>query len=134
MPRERESLVGCPRIGGIRLKVGAAERTQPARSSRLLRRTLPVAVVGSASRNSTSLGTMKFSRRVRQAAMISYSVRVAPSSRTTKALIASPRISSGMPATAASFTPSMSKMAFSTSIGLTFSPRVLMMSSLRPTK
>ena len=66
--------------------------------------------------------------------MISCSVSSAPSSSTTKARIASPSTSSGTPITAASWTPSMAKSAFSTSIGLTFSPRVLMMSSLRPTK
>ena len=47
--------------------------------------------------NTTSPGTMKFSRRVRQAAMISCSVSAAPSSRTTNALIASPSTSSGTP-------------------------------------
>ncbi len=66
--------------------------------------------------------------------MMSRSESSTPSPSTTYAWIASPSSSSGAPRTAASSMPGTAKSAFSTSIGLTFSPRDLMMSSLRPTK
>src|SRR5204862_5846619 len=129
------------RTGGVELQslmgeLGRAhEGTSPAawrRSSRLL--TFPLGVCGSDSRNSTSFGIMNVSRRPAQCLSTSWAETLAPARTTTIALTASPRTGSGMPTTAASATPGSEAMTVSTSFGLTFSPLVLMMSSLRLTK
>src|SRR5437867_1079782 len=95
---------------------------------------LPVSVLGNASTNSMYFGAMKVSSLVRQWRITSRSVNRTPGSRVMKALMAWPRISSSTPITATSCTPGSDWIAFSTSRGLTFSPRVLMMSSRRATK
>src|ERR1700694_127875 len=95
---------------------------------------LPVSVLGKLGAVTMYFGTMKFSSRLWHSFWSCFSVSVTPSSRTTKALTAWPRISSGTPMTAASFTPGIFMSTFSTSFGATFSPRDLMTSSMRPTK
>src|SRR6185437_10646697 len=94
----------------------------------------PVVVFGRASTKTTCLGTMKDSSRRMHSRSMSFASIDAPRSSTTNAFTACPRSASGTPMTAASFTPWMSTMAFSTSLGATFSPRDLMTSSMRPTK
>src|SRR5690606_835463 len=123
--------VESQQVGGDRGGPGHG-RPAAARSSRLS--TLPVDVLGRLSRISITCGTMKSSRRARQWRWMSRSVSRAPSFSVTTALMRSPSTGSGTPMTAASLIPSRSCSTFSTSRGLTFSPRVLMMSSLRPTK
>src|SRR5262249_15800738 len=92
----------------------------------------PVIVMGSASRNSTYLGTMNSSRCARQC--VCTSTAVSGRSVVMTAFPAWPRTASGTPTTAAATTPLRRCSTFSTSRGATFSPRVLMTSSLRLTK
>src|ERR1019366_2727023 len=71
------------------------------RSRRTSFRTLPVAVSGSTSTNSTTRGTLKFAMWSRLQPMMSACVRTAPGFSTTNAIPTSPRRSSRMPITAA---------------------------------
>ena len=77
---------------------------------------------------------MKSSSRARQWRTTSAAVTWAPARSVTTARTASPSTVSLTPYTAASATAGSAYRTSSTSRGLTFSPRVLMMSSLRPTK
>ncbi len=121
--RKRAIAPGCSDVHCAGSIVSAASR----------RLTLPVSVFGSSVRNSMIFGTMKSSRWRVQWRMMSLSVK-SGSVRTTRAAIAWPRTGSGMPMTTASAMPGWAWSTVSTSLGATFSPRVLMISSLRPTK
>src|SRR5207249_4733445 len=86
-----------------------------ARSTR--RKTLPIRVLGSSLRNSICFGILNFARRFRQCSSSSVVVARSPSLSTTKALIRSPRNSSGIPMTQASLTFGCSHRHSSTSRG-----------------
>ena len=93
--------------------------------------TLPVAVRGSASRNSTEVGHWKTARRSRQKAINAPGSRSTPSRSTTSAFGVSPQRSCGTAITATSATSGCWCRHASTSSEETFSPAVTMTSFLR---
>ena len=78
--------------------------------------------------------TATSSRSIRTRRRISSALTSAPSARTTATFTAWPSTASVTPTAAASMTPGILQITDSISRGLTFSPRVLITSSLRATK
>src|SRR5579863_9545919 len=117
---------------GIHQETPARTVAQVEASSRLS--IFPFGDLGKVLRSVIAFGTMKSSRWSAQNARSSGSLASSPCLRVTKARMEFPRTGSGTPITAASATLVCEHNTFSTSRGLTFSPRVLMMSSLLPTK
>src|SRR5215468_2049815 len=94
---------------------GGHDGTARARSSSFT--TLPVAFTGSASRNSTVRGTLKFAISTRAHSMTSDGSIGGPGSRTTKARPTSPRRASGTPMTATCEMRGWARSRFSISAG-----------------
>src|SRR5215471_9181228 len=100
---------------------------------RSLRRILPTADLGSASKKRTCLGTLYAASWRRQCAITSVWLTLAPGALTRKSLTASPVFSSGAPTQAHSAIPAQVAATASTSVGYTLKPETRIMSFLRST-
>src|SRR4029077_5982354 len=93
----------------------------------------PVAFTGSASRNSTVRGTLKFAISPRAHSTIAAASTGGPGASTTKALATSPRRSSGTPITDTCATRGGRGIRFSISAEYALNPPTMNMSLMRPT-